>query len=414
MADIGVLKERVQREIDEIAPLLTECSDWMADNPEIGLQEYQASARLAKMLEESGADVERGIAQMPTAFLAKLPGNVSGSASQPTIALLAEYDALPGVGHGCGHNIIANAAIGAGMALSRLGRSGELDDLPGKVTVIGTPAEESAVPGAGGKIDILEHGYFDDVDAAIMIHPFNHDYIAPGTMTAYGIDFEFHGKPAHAAFDPDQGINALDAVIQTFVNVGLLRQQVRSQARIHGVVTNGGGTPNVIPPFASCRFRIRSFDVAYGEELKRRVVACAEGAALATGAKLEWHDYVKPYLSYLPNGVLGGVLKANMAAVGRAVEHEDSEEAYASTDFGNVSQVLPTSYAYFAICGDEVGWHSKEVAEATRTERGHAALIAAAKTLAMSTLDLLGDHDLLAHAKREHQTRAEKALKSAH
>src|SRR5258707_1052703 len=394
MADRQELKEKVQREIDEIAPLLIECSDWMADHPEIGLQEYQASAKLARMLEESGAEVARGIAEMPTAFRAQLPGSNS---REPTIALLAEYDALPDVGHGCGHNIIGNAAIGAGMALSRLGRRGELGDLPGNVVVIGTPAEENL----GGKIDLLEHGYFDDVDAAIMIHPTTNDQIASRHMTVYGIEFEFHGKPAHAAFDPDQGINALDAVIQTFVTIGLLRQQVRSEARIHGVITHGGGAPNVIPPYAACRFRIRSFDVGYAQELKRRVIACAEGAAMATGAKVEWHEYVKPYLSYLPNTLLGGVVRANMEALGRTVG--DAKEVYASTDFGNVSQVIPTAYALFGICGEEVGWHSREVAAATKTERGHDALIAAAKTLAMSTFDLLGDLDLLARAKREHQ-----------
>jgi amidohydrolase len=204
-----------------------------------------------------------------------------------------------------------------------------LGDLPGKVIVIGTPAEENF----GGKIAILEHGYFDDVDAAIMIHPTTRDQIAPRHMTIYGIEFEFHGKAAHAAFDPDQGINALDAVIQTFVNIALLRQQVRSEARIHGVITHGGSAPNVIPPYAACRFLIRSFDVGYAQELKRRVIACAEGAAIATGAKCEWHDYEKPYLSYLPNILLGGVVKSNMEALGRTVEY--TEEVYGSTDFGD-------------------------------------------------------------------------------
>ena len=299
MMDVSGLKEMVQQAIDEIAPLLIECSDWMADNPELGLEEYQASARLTDMLEESGAAVERGIADLPTAFRATLAGSQSGG---PTIAVLAEYDALADVGHGCGHNLIANAAIGAGMALSRLGQQA---DLPGKVVVIGTPAEETA----GGKIDILEHGFFGDVDAAIMMHPSTEDRIAGKSLTIYGIEFEFHGKPAHAAVDPFQGINALDAVIQTFVNVGLLRQQVRPNARIHGVITNGGGAVNIIPMYAACRFGVRSLDVKYAQELRDRVIACAEGAALATGAKFEWHEFMRPYLSYLPNDALGEVVK---------------------------------------------------------------------------------------------------------
>ena len=346
------------------------------------------------MLEESGAVVEPGIAGFPTAFRATLAGSGSG---EPTIAMLAEYDALPEVGHGCGHNIIGNAAVGAGMALSRLGRRGELGDLPGKVVVIGTPAEETV----GSKIDILEQGCFDSIDAAIMIHPSTGDQIAARHMGVLSIEFAFHGKPAHAALDPYQGINALDAVIQTFVNIGLLRQQLRSEARIHGVITHGGDAPNIIPAYAACRFFVRSFDVSYGQELKRRVVACAEGAATATGAKLEWREYNKQFLNYIPNNVLGGVVRANMQALGRTVGQAD--DVYASTDFGNISQVIPTACAFFAICSNEVAWHSKEVAAATKTGRGHDTLIAAAKTLAMSTLDLLGTPDFMAMSRQEHQ-----------
>jgi amidohydrolase len=394
MADLQNLKEKVQREIDEIAPLLFECSDWMADNPEIGLQEYQASARLSGMLAESGAAVELGISGFPTAFRGTMAG--SGSA-KPTIAILAEYDALPGVGHGCGHNIIGNAAVGAGMALSRLGRHGELGDLPGKVVIIGTPDEETV----GSKIDMLEQGCFDDIDAAIMIHPGQSDQIAARHMGVLSLEFSFQGKPAHAALDPYQGINALDAVIQTFVNIGLMRQQLRADARIHGVITHGGDAPNIIPAYAACRFFVRSFDMGYAQELKRRVIACAEGAATATGAKLEWREYIKPFLSYFPNEVIGGVIRANMQALGRTVSQ--SEDVYGSTDFGNVSQIIPAAYAFFSICDSEVSWHSKEVAAATKTGRGHAVLIEAAKMLAMSTLDLLGNPDLMAMSRQEHQ-----------
>lgn len=397
MADVNELKQQARREVDQIAGQLIACSDWMADNPELGLQEYQAAARLTEMLEEHGATVERGIAGLDTAFRATLPG---GDPAGPTIAIIAEYDALPEVGHGCGHNIIANAAIGAGIALARLGQQGQL---PGRVVVLGTPAEESAVLNAGGKIPVLEHGYFDDVDVAIMIHPMTEDAVTlDSSMVAYGVDFEFHGRAAHAAANPHTGINALDAVIQTFVNVGMLRQQVRSEARIHGVVTSGGGAPNVIPPFAACRFRIRSYDPVYAAELKRRVIACAEGAATATGARLEWRDYIKPYLNNVPNAALAGVLRANMAAIGRPARETTDKDGGGSTDFGNVSHLIPAMCANFGICDEDAGWHSRAVAEATRTERGHAALIAAAKTLALSALDLMADGELVARAKAEH------------
>ncbi len=397
MADVAALKAAAQQEVDQVTALLLRTSDWMAENPELGLQEYQAAAKLTEMLEEFGAEIEHGIAGLPTAFRATLPG---GDPNGPTIAIIAEYDALPDVGHGCGHNIIANSAIGAGIALARLGQRGML---PGKVIVLGTPAEESAVPNAGGKIPVLEHGYFDGVDAAIMIHPMTEDYLALApSMVAYGIDFMFHGKPAHAASNPHTGINALDAVIQTFNNIGMLRQQVRSEARIHGVVTSGGGAPNVIPPYAACRFRIRSYDPVYAAELKKRVVACAEGAATATGARLEWAEYIKPYQSYVPNTTLGAVMRANMEALGRDVQDGPSRDGGGSTDFGNVSHVVPAVYAYLGICGEEAGWHSKEVAAATVTDRGHDALVAGAKTMAMTAIDLLTDAAALAEAKAEH------------
>jgi amidohydrolase len=388
--DIQSLKDNVQREVDAIADQLIACSDWMADNPELGLEEFKAAERLTAMLEDAGAAVTRGIADLPTAFQAELPGSSDG----PTIAIIAEYDALPDVGHGCGHNIIANTAIGAALALIRLEA---LAQLPGRVLVIGTPAEENA----GGKIDILEHGYFDNVDAAIMIHPGFEDQLAAQHMTALSVEFEFYGKTAHAALDPYLGLNALDAMIQTFVNVGLLRQQVRAEARIHGVITHGGEAPNVIPAYTASRFEVRSFDVDYAQDLRRRVIACAEGAATATGTRLEWHEFAKPYLSYEPNTVLGKVAQANMAALGRTVI--PSEPVQASSDFGNVSQVAPAMCMMLAMCDPGINWHSKEVADATISPRGHAVLLRGAKLLAMSALDLLGSPDLIAQARQEHQ-----------
>ncbi len=398
-AEVEALKAAAQREVDAIAPLLIRTSDWMADNPEIGLQEYQAAEKLTDMLEEFGATVERGIAGMPTAFKATIPG---GNPDGPTIAIIAEYDALADVGHGCGHNIIANSAMGAAIALAKLGMRGEL---PGNVIVLGTPAEESGVPNAGGKIPVLNHGYFDGIDAAIMMHPMTDDYMALSpSMVAYGLDIEFFGKPAHAAANPHTGINALDAVIQTFNNIGMLRQQVRSEARIHGVITNGGGAPNVIPPYTSCRFRVRSYDAVYAAQLVKRVIACAEGAATATGARMEWREYMPTYQSYVPNHALGAVMRSNMEAVGRTVLDRSPRDGGGSTDFGNVSHAVPAVYAYFGIVGEEAGWHSKEVAAATKTERGHRTLVDAAKTMAMSALDLLTNPAALAAAKQEHDT----------
>ncbi len=398
--DTEALKARAAREVDQVRNLLIQCSDWMADNPEIGLQEHQASARLTEMLEEFGATVERGIAGMPTAFRATLPG---GNPDGPTVAIIAEYDALADVGHGCGHNIIANSAIGAAIALARLGATGEL---PGRVIVLGTPAEESGVPNAGGKIPILNEGYLQGVDAAIMVHPQTTDYIAlKPSMVAYGLDFQFFGKPAHAAANPETGVNALDAMIVFFSAIGLLRQQIRSEARLHGVITYGGGAPNVIPPHTTSRFRVRSYDPVYAAQLVKRVVACAEGAATATGCRMEWREYLPAYQSYVPSETLGAAFRGNLEAIGRDVADGPAHDGGGSTDFGNISHAVPSVYAYLGICGEEAGWHSKEVAAATKTARGHETLIAGAKSLAMTALDLLANPALVQEAKREHDAK---------
>ena len=395
--EVQALKERVIREVERIAPLLIETSDWMADNPEIGLQEHQAAAKLTEMLEEYGAEVDRGIAGLPTAFEARLPGGTPGKGGK--VAIVAEYDALADVGHGCGHNIIATSAIGAGIALSTLAGL-----LPGSVVVLGTPAEESGVPNAGGKIPVLDHGHFAGVDAAIMIHPMTEDTISlNSSLVAHGLEIEFHGRPAHAAANPHEGVNALDAMIVFFSSVGLLRQQVRTDARIHGVITYGGGAPNVIPPYTSCRFRVRGVDAAYCEELVGRIIACAQAGATATSCRMEWKEYMRPYLNMVASHKIGATFRENLEAIGRDVQDERASEGAGSTDFGNVSHKVPAVHAYLGICGPEAGWHSKEVAAATKTDRGHAAILAGAKSLAMTAIDLLVDDALRAEAWQEHK-----------
>jgi amidohydrolase len=399
--EIAQLKQSVERTVDGVADQLIALSDWMADHPEIGYQEVQASGRLTALLDEFGADVERGVAGLPTAFRAALPGGREG----PRVGIIAEYDALPEVGHGCGHNIIATAAIGAGIALSRIGGK-----LPGSVVVVGTPAEESAVPDPGGKIALLEAGVLDGLDAALMIHPGTEDQLGlTPSLVAYGLEFEFFGRPAHAAVNPHEGLNALDAMILFFSGISLLRQQTRDDARLHGVILHGGSAPNVIPHYTKARFRIRARDRAYADELQRRVIACAEGAATATGTHMEWHEYARPYLNTLPNEILAAAFGANMEALGRTLTPEDEHEGAASTDLGNVSQVIPAVQAILGICGPEAGWHTKEVAAATKTERGHAAIVAGAKSIAMTAIDVLASDELRARAWEEHRAAMAKA-----
>jgi amidohydrolase len=393
MKNAAELKRKAAEAVRNVAPELIELSDWMYANPELGLQEFKSSERITALLEQHGGRLERGIAGLPTAFRAQM----TPSQRRPTIAIIAEYDALPEVGHGCGHNIIATAATGAGIALHAIA-----DDLPGSVVVLGCPAEESAVPNAGGKIYLIEEGYFDAVDAAIMIHPMNENRIGAGSsLVARGIEFEFFGRPAHAAAAPHEGINALDAVIQLFNNVGMLRQQLKPSIRVHGVITHGGGAPNVIPPYTAARFRLRANTPEEAEELVQKVVHCAEAGALATGARLEWREYIKPYLNMIPNRTIGDAFGKNLRALGLDLRETPPSDGAGSTDFGNVSHRVPAVEAYLRICGPEAGWHSKEVAQATRTPDGHAAISAGATGLAMTAIDLLTSTSLLDEARAE-------------
>jgi amidohydrolase len=393
VADIQALKDQACSSIDQLSEKLISVSKDIWENPELGLQEHRASALLCDVLTDSGLPPERGIAGLPTAFRADFEGSSSG----PRVAILAEYDALPGMGHACGHNIIASSAIGATLALNLL-----RDQLPGSVRILGTPAEESAVEGAGGKVPILRGGHLDDVDAAIMVHPGARTTAARRpSLAARALKLEFFGKAAHAASSPHLGLNALDAVIQTFNAINALRQQVRPDARIHGVITHGGETPNVIPPYAAARIRVRARDALYLQDLYARVLACAQGAATATGTRLESKEDVHPYHNTVPNDVISTLIDDNLRALGLEVDAIDPADGTGSTDFGNVSQYVPASFAYLGIVPKGTPGHSIEIREAAGSRVGNEAAINGAKVLAMTAIDLLLNASLVSEAKTE-------------
>src|ERR671939_654759 len=335
-----------------------------------------------------------GTAGMATAFKAEL-----GRAPRPRIAILAEYDALPGLGHGCGHNLIATSAIGAGLALKDV-----IDQLEGSVWVLGTPAEESAAPNAGGKVHMVKAGVFDQVDAAIMFHPATETAITPDrSLAARGFEFFFHGRAAHAAGAPEEGINALDAVVLFYNAISMLRQQLRSDVRIHGIILSGGAAANIIPDYAAIRYRTRADDSEYLAEVVERVIACAEGAARATGCRLEWNEYMPGYENTLPNAVLMDLMTSNLRAVGLNVSTEKKRQGRGSTDFGNVTRRVPGVEARIAITDHwDVPGHSIEFRDAAATDRGREAMLSAAKGLAMTAVDLLADPDTLRRAKERH------------
>jgi len=384
---MSALKDAIGRAVDGLADELESLSHRIHANPELGYQEVKAAGWLSDFLASKGFKVERGVAGVETAYRATIePGE------GPTIAILCEYDALPGLGHACGHNVIATSGAGAGAALAAV--RGQLPK--GRIQVIGTPAEE----GGGGKMKLIEGGVFKDVDCAMMIHGLDRTVLHADLLGIVRVNFDFTGKAAHASADPWQGVNALDAVIQTFNAISALRQQVRPDVRIHGIITNGGQAPNIIPEAASATFYVRAATLDYMWEVYKKVVACAEGAARATGAQLRTVQVPTVYEPLKRNETLLGAFKANLERLGATPEPPDPNRL-GSSDIGNVSQVIPAIQPYIKIAEAGTPIHSRAFAEAAVKPLARQGLVMAAKTLAMTTADLLADPTLVRRAKDE-------------
>jgi amidohydrolase len=387
MTNLEGMKQRVMADVEARRADLIRIADTLHANPEIAFKEFKSAALLSGTLEEHGFAVERGAGGLETAFVATLHGAGDG----PTVGLLAEYDALPGLGHACGHNLIGTQAVGAALALKTV-----LPDLGGTVQVIGAPAEE----GGAGKAYLVDAGVFETVDVAMMIHPSNRNMTRRVSLASYKILIEFHGKPAHAAAKPDEGINALDAIIQTYNGINALRQHLRNDARVHGIITHGGDAPNIVPVYAAAKFYVRALDNPYCTELLEKLRACAEGAAVATGARLEYSEYAPRYDAMLPNPKLADLVEANMAVLGIESKLPESDERMGSSDMGNVSQVVPSLHPYLAIGPEELGGHTAEFREASASPVGHQGMINAAKVLAMTAVDLLAAPENVSEAKK--------------
>ena len=344
------------------------------DSPELGFEEKKASAWLASYLEDSGFRVERGIADLTTAFRATY-----GQGS-PRIALLAEYDALPEIGHGCGHNIIATSAVGAAVASKSI-----IDQSGGSVVVLGTPGEEVF----GGKIDMVKAGVFKEMDVAMIVHPGSRNMVTIQALACSSLEVEFFGRPAHAAAQPHRGINALEAMILAFTAINSLRQHIKGEARIHGIITDGGEAPNVVPAHSAALFMIRAPDDDYLAELNDKVLNCFTGASIASGARLEYRWKDKTYAPMKNNVTLAQLFSQNLESLGRRVEAFSPGFGFGSTDMGNVSQVVPSIHPMIAIASPEVLIHTPEFAYAATSETGHEGLTDAAKAMAMTVADIL-------------------------
>jgi len=372
--EIEKLKLKVKDSVELQRQQLIQLSLNIHDNPELGFEEEKASVWLTGYLEEGGFHVERGIADLATAFRATY-----GQGS-PRIALLAEYDALPKMGHGCGHNIIAASALGAAVASKSI-----IDQLGGSVVVLGTPGEEVF----GGKIDMVKAGVFKEIDVAMIVHPDVRNMVTIQALSCSSLEVEFFGRPAHAAAQPYKGINALEAMILAFTSINSLRQHIRSEARIHGIITDGGEAPNIVPAHSAAVFLIRAPDNEYLAELKDRVLNCFTGASVASGARLEYRWRDRAYAPMKNNATLAQLFSQNLESLGRHVEAFDPRFGFGSTDMGNVSQVVPSIHPTIAIASPEVFIHTQEFASAAASEAGHEGLMDAARAMAMTVADIL-------------------------
>jgi amidohydrolase len=391
------LKSQIYESIDSHSERIISLAQEIHAKPEIGNEEVFASHSLSEYLREFGFEVTLDVAGHDTAFYAVKDSGVEG----PTIAFLAEYDALPGLGHACGHNIIGTTSVAAGIALSEV-----LFETGGKVIVLGTPAEEGG-PNGSAKGSFVRHGFLENVDVALMIHPSGRTSLTSPTLAVDPLDFHFYGTAAHASGSPEKGVNALDSVIQLFNGINALRQHVTSDVRIHGIITHGGDAPNIVPDFASARFYIRADTWAKTEAVSTRIRAIAEGAALSTGATVKVERFQNEVQDFVLNNVLDSVLHEELESHGEVVFSERSR-GLGSTDAGNISYVVPTAHPYIKIGPDELIAHTNEFREAANSDTGYKALVTGAKTLAGAGYRLLSEPELLHQVRKAH----EEALKA--
>ncbi|WP_102347557.1 M20 family metallopeptidase [Bacillus sp. Marseille-P3661] len=362
--------------------------------PEICNEEYFASGLLSSKLKEQGFTVVNGVAGHETAFLARKKSSKPG----PVIGFLAEYDALPGLGHACGHNIIGTTSTAAAIALAE-----KIDEIGGEVVVLGTPAEEGG-PNGSAKGSFVKQGLVEGIDACLMVHPYHKNTLTGETLAVDPLDFEFIGKSAHAAASPEEGINALDGVIQLFNSINALRQHVTDDVRIHGIITHGGDAPNIVPDYAKARFFIRAKTRTACDQVTKKVKAIAEGAALATGTKLNIIKIQNEVDHFQVNRRFDKVYQEVIESFGEPFDATEGK-GLGSTDAGNISRVVPTIHPYIKIGSDQLVVHTPEFREAAKSLEGDRALVLGAKALALTALQLLTDSSLLEEIKAEFDER---------
>jgi amidohydrolase len=385
--DLQDVKERLRTAVASRADLLLAASHQIHEHPELNYEERFAHDLLTGLLEDEGLDVERHACGLDTAFIAR-----AGSRG-PTVAVLCEYDALPGIGHACGHNIIATAGLGAGLALACIA-----EEVGARVVVMGTPAEE----GGGGKILMARKGAFEGVDAALMVHPAGYDMARMDVIAVQELTAVYTGEAAHAAAFPHRGRNALDAAVLGYMNVAALRQHIRPTERVHGIFVEGGDKPNIVPSRAVTHWMVRSPTIRMLGPLRDRVAACLEAGATAAGCEvaLEWKRVV--YADMVDNEVMVGRYAANSEALGRPVAEPDPKMAVVgSTDMGNVSYVVPSIHPMIQAAPHGVPIHTPEFAGFAASPQGDDAVVHGAVAMAWTVADLWLEDGVLDAARAE-------------
>jgi amidohydrolase len=373
----AAVRERIEKSGDE----LVELSHRIHSHPELGFEEVRASEWLCDALDQAGLKVEKGICELPTAFKA-----TTGSGPLH-VAICAEYDCLPGIGHACGHNVIGASAVGALIGLAQVA-----DDAGLTVSVIGTPAEE----GGGGKIYLLQRGAFEGAHAAMMVHPAPLDILEPNMIAVSHVDVHYTGKEAHASAFPEEGINAADAITVAQTAIGLLRQHIRTTDRIHGIVTKGGEAPNIVPAHTTAKFYIRSKTLSELETLVPRVYRCFEAGAIATGCTHDVHEQSPTYSEVVHDHDIAEVFRRNAEELGRRFVNLGafSERAGASTDMGNVSLAIPSIHPLLGINSLPASNHQPEFTEHCATPDADKALMDGAIAMAWTAIDMAADEGL--------------------
>jgi amidohydrolase len=380
------LASAIDRAVDSCADELVALSRRIHEHPELRFEEHQASAWLGDFVASRGHAVERGVAGLPTAFRAK------AGTGGPRIAVLAEYDALPGVGHACGHNLIATGAVGAFVAAATVAKA-----VGGEVVLLGTPAEE----GGGGKIAMMDAGVFEGVDAAMMFHPFDRDLLAHTTLASLWLTFHFHGVPSHAAIAPHAGRSALTACLDTFRLIDGQRVHFRDGVRVHGFILDGGQAVNIVPERAACEFSVRALDDDELQRVRGIVERCARAAAMASDVKVEI-ALRHGYKDMVNNLALARRFGAHLQELGRTPRERDPRIGAGSTDMGDVSHAVPAIHPWLAIVGEgEALCHERRFAEAAGTDGAARTALLAAKVLARTAVECLADAELRAAVSSE-------------